>query len=92
VSQLKTDKPGQLSDTFRALGDANRLKIIKLLAGDKNLCVSEVASEVGITVDGISQHMKILEKAGLVVPEREGQKICYRINNNNKNQAILKLI
>lgn len=90
--QLEKDKPVQLSDIFSALGDANRLKIIKLLASDRDLCVSEVASEVGITVAGISQHMKILEKAGLVVPQRKGQKICYRINGNRENQAILKLI
>ncbi|HEX9679629.1 MAG TPA: metalloregulator ArsR/SmtB family transcription factor [Candidatus Saccharimonadales bacterium] len=68
-----------LSAIFNALGDGTRYKIVSLLLKDSTLCVSEVAARVGISTAGVSQHMKILEKVGLVKPLRNGQKICYQV-------------
>ncbi len=83
----------RLVKIFNALGDANRYKIIKLLRKDPTICVSEVAEKIGISPAGVSQHMKILEEAGLVSPKREGQKICYRIvDTDSTNRTVLRII
>lgn len=90
---MQTTTQRSLSQVFQALGDESRFRIVNLLRQDRELCVSEVASEIGITTAAISQHMKTLEKAGLVAPERNGQKICYRLKAEDKvNRQLFKLI
>lgn len=68
-----------LRRTFGALGDASRFAIVKLLLARPELCVSEVAKQVGITTAGVSQHMRVLNEAGIVSPKRMGQKMCYQL-------------
>lgn len=70
----------QLITVFDAFGDATRLRMIRLLVDKKNICVSELADEVGITTSGASQQLKFLESCGVVNRFRKGQKICYKIN------------
>lgn len=83
----------ELTTIFQALGDESRYRIVQLLREERDLCVSEVADEIGITTAAISQHMKVLESAGLVQPQRRGQKICYRLDKHSRtNQALLNLI
>lgn len=66
-----------------ALGDQNRFMIFKLLLTKKDICVSEVAHQLDMSVAGASQHLKILEHAGVVRPERRGQTICYRVQRQH---------
>jgi ArsR family transcriptional regulator len=92
TSSLSSTTNTPMSDLFSALGDANRFQIFKLLSSNQDLCVSEVAQEIGISTAGVSQHMKILEHAGLVEPNRMGQRICYRINQHPLTIELLELI
>lgn len=48
------------SIVFKTLGNINRLKIIKLLSGDKRLSVSAIAEEVGISQKAVSKHLIML--------------------------------
>lgn len=80
-----------LPTLFSALGDPTRFKIVQLLSTKQQLCVSEVAQEVGISTAGVSQHMRVLEQAGLVHPQRQGQRMCYQLDYDN-NAAVLQLI
>ena len=88
-----TNSPGKLVSKFAALGDANRFKIILILSENDDICVSEVAQKVGITTAGVSQHMRVLENAGLIKKLRKGQKICYQIDDSRpENDDLFKLI
>ena len=93
-TRKKTDnRTNRLVKVFNAIGDPNRYKIIGVLADNKEICVSEVAEKVGITTAGVSQHMKILENAGLVERNRLGQKICYTINKDDKdNKKVIDMV
>lgn len=83
----------KLSKTFAALGDANRLRLYKILIKEKEICVSSLADVVGISPAGASQHLKILEQANLINRNRYGQKVCYTINPDNQHtQTINTLI
>lgn len=83
----------KLITLFNALGDATRFRLIQILADREELCVSELAREIGISTAGASQHLKILEHAGLVDRHRFGQKICYQINKQNgENKRLFELI
>lgn len=68
-------------DSFKALGEPTRLRIIKLLS-QKELCVCELEQIMQISQPRISQHLKILKQAGLVTERRQGQRRVCRINYN----------
>lgn len=88
-----TETDSELIGIFNALGDKTRYHILKLLSNNEHICVSEIAEEVGISNAGVSQQLKILEQAGLVERNREGQKICYTVKLNNEvNRKLYKLI
>jgi len=61
---------------MKALSDPNRVKIIKMLQ-QKNLCVCEMQSALGISQPNVSKHLKILEEAGLVDYKKDGLWVNY---------------
>lgn len=62
----------QLSATFAALADPTRRAILaKLAAGDA--AVGELAEPFDMSLPAISKHLKVLERAGLIVRTREAQ-------------------
>lgn len=77
---------------MQLLGDNTRYKIFKLLMTRKEMCVSEIADELGITVSAVSQHFRSFEMIGLVGKERMGQKICYALNDNDRLLGKLECI
>jgi DNA-binding transcriptional ArsR family regulator len=69
-----------LSDTFAALGDPTRLAILDRLASDGDLTVQEIARPFAMSLPAVSQHLKVLERAGLIDRGRDGQKRPCRLN------------
>jgi ArsR family transcriptional regulator len=61
-------------EQFKSLGDATRLKIIRLLfeAGEE-LCVCEIMDAIVDSHSNISRHLKILKASGLVKEQKEGK-------------------
>ena len=74
-------------DVFSALADPTRRKIIELLADGGQLPAAEIAAHFPISAPAISQHLKVLQQAGLVSVERRAQQRIYRLNP----QAMLEL-
>ncbi len=65
--------------TFKALGDENRIHILRLLrSGEK--CACELLEATAISQPTLSHHMKILVDAGLVTGRKEGKWMHYTIN------------
>ena len=61
-----------LSTTFAALADPTRRAILAdLIAGDKS--VNQLAEPFEMSLPAISKHLKVLERAGLIVRGREAQ-------------------
>ncbi len=73
----------KMAGVFKAFGDVNRLKIIKMLASDMagELCVSDIAEKLGITQPATSQHIKILKHIGVLFEDKIGFRVYYHINN-----------
>ena len=68
---------------FSALADPTRLKLLRLLCQQREgraLCVSALASLLGVTQSAVSQHLKVLRSIGLVKGERRGYYVHYFIN------------
>jgi DNA-binding transcriptional ArsR family regulator len=68
-----------ISQTFAALADPNRQKILKCLRRSE-LPVSEIAKNVDITLATLSHHLDILRRADLVSSRRAGRQIFYELN------------
>src|SRR5215510_9997966 len=66
---MKTD---QLSMTFAALADPTRRAILERLA-EGEATVNELAAPHAMSLPSISRHLKVLERAGLVVKGRSAQ-------------------
>lgn len=64
---------------LQALGSESRLRIVRLLAGSGSLCVGALACRLDVTQSAVSQHLRILEEAGLVLSERRGMKVHYSL-------------
>jgi DNA-binding transcriptional ArsR family regulator len=63
----------QLSTTFQALADPTRRAILARLASDGEVTVNELAEPFPMSVQGVSKHLKVLERAGLITKGRAAQ-------------------
>ncbi|MEH1841537.1 MAG: metalloregulator ArsR/SmtB family transcription factor [Nostoc sp.] len=63
----------QLNLTFAALADPTRRAILAHLAKKGEVSVSELAKPFKMSLPAISKHIKVLERAGLIVRGREAQ-------------------
>jgi DNA-binding transcriptional ArsR family regulator len=69
---LNTGTGDPLTATFAALADPTRREILaRLTAGEAT--VNELAEPFEISVQAVSKHLKVLERAGLITRGREGQ-------------------
>lgn len=78
---------------FNALSDTGRFRIFNLLLNQEGLCVTEVANVLGVSVPAASQQLRIMELAGLLKKDRDGQRMCFRVRKeDNFIKSIIKLI
>ena len=68
-----------LSQTFAALSDPNRQKILDLLK-KKELSVGDICKNLNITMATLSHHLDVLKRADLISGRRDGQQIIYSLN------------
>lgn len=94
IAQKSLLKDGdRLEFVFQALSDATRLKILRLLIKHKDVCVTDVANIMNISVPAASHQLKFMEMAGLVKRERMGKTICYLLKKEDPFvKKILKVI
>jgi len=60
--------------------NAVRLRILNLL-GNVELCVGDIASELGLSMSAVSQHLAIMKDRSAVYQRRDGQNVYYRVCN-----------
>jgi DNA-binding transcriptional ArsR family regulator len=67
------------TDGFTALGDPTRRAIFEQLA-DRPRAVGELARELPVSRPAVSQHLKVLKDAGLVVDRAAGTRRIYQLD------------
>jgi DNA-binding transcriptional ArsR family regulator len=77
----------QLSLTFGALADPTRRAILTRLA-DGEATVNELAEPFAMSLPAISRHLKVLERAGLIVRGREAQWRPSRLETEPLDEAV----
>jgi DNA-binding transcriptional ArsR family regulator len=68
-----------LNDSFKALADPTRRRILDLLKNG-DLTAGEIADNFDMTKPSISNHLNLLKHAELIWDERKGQHIIYSLN------------
>ena len=68
-----------LAKIFKALGDETRLEIVRMLAG-KERCVCAFLSSFAMSQPAISNHLRVMREADVIIDKREGRWIFYRLN------------
>jgi DNA-binding transcriptional ArsR family regulator len=77
----------QLSSTFAALADPTRRAILVRLS-DGEASVTELARDFPITVQGVSKHLQVLERAGLITRGRTAQLRPSRLEGAPLKEAV----
>ncbi len=72
------DARARLDLVFKALADSTRREILCLLQ-EKELAVNQIVGRFHLTQPSISRHLAILKSAGLVLHQRHGQRVMYRL-------------
>jgi DNA-binding transcriptional ArsR family regulator len=67
-----------IDTVMRALADPTRRAVYERIAGAAEITVVELTRGSGVTQGAISQHLKSLKQAGLVIERPEGRKVYYR--------------
>ena len=71
-----------LTEIFRVLGDPTRVRILDALSrGD--LCVGDLAAQLGVTESAVSHQLRLLRGARIVRPRREGRMIFYSLDDRH---------
>lgn len=70
-----------IDKTFEALASRPRRQILAYLS-ELELTTSELAERFGMSAPTISRHLSLLEDAGLVSSDRQGQRVLYRLNRD----------
>lgn len=69
----------QLSATFSALGDPTRRAILERLADDGEATVNDLAEPFTVSLQAVSKHLQVLERAGLITRGRAAQRRPCRL-------------
>lgn len=67
-------------DMFTALAEPTRRNILEMLANSGEMSASEIVSKFSVSPPAISQHLKILRDADMVIVEKRAQQRIYTIN------------
>lgn len=66
---------------FKALSVEARVRMVELLKS-RALCVNALARELKITPAAVSQHLRVLRDCDLLVPDKRGTFVHYRVNES----------
>src|SRR5262245_28898172 len=87
TARRKMRVSGDMPQTFAALGDPTRLAIVSRLAAEGDMTVQEIARPFPMSLPAISQHLKVLERAGLIIRGRDGRKRPCQIRPDRLAEA-----
>jgi ArsR family transcriptional regulator len=76
------DAVAGLADTFSALGDPTRVRILDVLSHGE-LCVCDLAAVLGLSQSAVSHQLRLLRGIRLVKPRRDGRIVFYSLDDQH---------
>ena len=87
AERLSREKAAELAETFRLMGDRNRIRII-LLCVDGPICVSDIAERLELPQSLVSHHLRLLRATRVLRAERHGKQIHYSVADEHISSVI----
>jgi len=79
---VQPDAVQGLADTFSALGDPTRVRILDALSHGE-LCVCDLAAVLRLSQSAVSHQLRLLRGMRLVRPRREGRVVFYELDDQH---------
>lgn len=79
---LSSEKAQRMAEFFSFLGDANRLRILSLLA-QQELCVGDLAAALNMSESAVSHQLRNLRAMRLVSYRKQGRNVFYRLHDSH---------
>ena len=79
AAPLAEDEAAELAKVFAALADPVRLRLLSLVAAGDEVCSCDLEEPLGKSQPTISHHTKALADAGLLVGEKRGRWMMWRV-------------
>jgi ArsR family transcriptional regulator, lead/cadmium/zinc/bismuth-responsive transcriptional repressor len=79
---LRDEHAAALAETFKALGDVTRVRILDALSRTE-LCVGDVAALLGSSESAVSHQLRLLRSLRLVRARREGRLVYYSLDDDH---------
>ena len=76
------DEASELAETFRALGDPTRVRILDALSHGE-LCVCDLAAVVRMSESAVSHQLRLLRNLRLVKSRRDGRMVFYALDDRH---------
>lgn len=77
----------RLTQTYKVMGDATRLKMVMALQGGE-MCVCDLAAFTGLSDSAVSHQLRRLKDLNLVRSRREGQMLYYSLDDNHVEELL----
>lgn len=78
-----TNRMRDVEGFFKGLADINRLRIVNLLLQGE-LCGCDIQYVIGSSQSNVSRHLTYLKRSGLVIDRREGNRVYYRLMEDDR--------
>ncbi len=80
-----------LTQVLQAMSDPTRRAILQML-NEGDMTAGEIAARFAISAPSVSHHLNVLKAAELVLAQRQGQKIIYRLNTTVVQEMIQQVM
>ncbi len=79
AARLSEAEAGELAALFAALRDPVRLRLLSIVASEGEVCSCNLEGPLGKSQPTISHHTRVLADAGLIIGERRGRWMWWRV-------------
>jgi ArsR family transcriptional regulator, lead/cadmium/zinc/bismuth-responsive transcriptional repressor len=79
---LRDDDAAALAETFKALGDVTRVRMLDALSRAE-LCVGDLAELLGSSESAVSHQLRLLRSLRLVRARRDGRLVYYSLDDDH---------
>ncbi len=82
-----TDEIYDLAELYKVFGDSTRAGILSCLEVSE-LCVSDIAEILGLTISAVSHQLRVLRNAKLVKSKKLGKDVIYSLDDDHVTKIL----
>ncbi|AKG74863.1 ArsR/SmtB family transcription factor [Salinicoccus halodurans] len=85
---IDTEAVVKVAAIFKALGDANRARIVRALSIEDELCVCDLANIMEVSTASASHHLRSLSRQGVTKSRKMGKMVYYSLDDDHIKQIV----